>query len=118
MYVYYMYVHFYIFEHVNYTHIMFFQRLLQDHDRRVREATQQAFEQLILKVRKHLAPHLKSLMGHWLIAQCDVYSPAASASKVAFEKAFPPSKQPEALVFCKDEILIVSFPVCVNVLKF
>ncbi|XP_044298639.1 E3 ubiquitin-protein ligase listerin [Varanus komodoensis] len=78
-----------------------------DHDRRVREATQQAFEQLILKVKKHLAPHLRSLMGHWLIAQCDIYSPAASAAKVAFEKAFPPSKQPEALVFCKDEILSV-----------
>ncbi|XP_066476312.1 E3 ubiquitin-protein ligase listerin [Tiliqua scincoides] len=82
-------------------------KICTDHDRRVREATQQAFEQLILKVRKHLAPHLKSLMGHWLIAQCDVYSPAASAAKVAFENAFPPSKQPEALVFCKDEILTV-----------
>ncbi|NXP79091.1 LTN1 ligase, partial [Ramphastos sulfuratus] len=78
-----------------------------DHDRRVREATQQSFEQLILKVKKHLAPYLKSIMGHWLIAQCDTYSPAASASKVAFEKAFPSSKQPEALVFCKDEILNV-----------
>ncbi|KAJ7320504.1 hypothetical protein JRQ81_020015 [Phrynocephalus forsythii] len=78
-----------------------------DHDRRVREATQQAFEQLILKVRKHLAPHLRSIMGYWLIAQCDTYSPAASAAKVAFEKAFPPSKQPEALIFCKDEILNV-----------
>ncbi|XP_053165483.1 E3 ubiquitin-protein ligase listerin [Hemicordylus capensis] len=78
-----------------------------DHDRRVREATQQAFEQLILKVKKHLAPHLKNLMGYWLIAQCDIYSPAASAAKEAFEKAFPPSKQPEALVFCKDEILNV-----------
>ncbi|XP_060090344.1 E3 ubiquitin-protein ligase listerin isoform X2 [Heteronotia binoei] len=78
-----------------------------DHDRRVREATQQAFEQLILKVKKNLAPHLKSLMGYWLIAQCDTYSPAASAAKVAFEKAFPPSKQPEALIFCKSEILNV-----------
>ncbi|XP_061483857.1 E3 ubiquitin-protein ligase listerin isoform X2 [Rhineura floridana] len=78
-----------------------------DHDRRVREATQQAFEQLILKVKKHLAPHLRSLMGYWLIAQCDTYSPAASAAKVAFEKAFPPGKQPEALIFCKDEILMV-----------
>ncbi|KAK9402169.1 E3 ubiquitin-protein ligase listerin [Crotalus adamanteus] len=78
-----------------------------DHDRRVREATQQAFEQLILKVRKHLAPHLKNIMGYWLIAQCDIYSPAASAAKEAFEKAFPPSKQSEALVFCKDEILNV-----------
>lgn len=51
-------------------------------------------------------------MGYWLIAQCDIYSPAASAAKEAFEKAFPPSKQSEALVFCKDEILNVSFQVC------
>ncbi|XP_078514506.1 E3 ubiquitin-protein ligase listerin isoform X2 [Lissotriton helveticus] len=78
-----------------------------DHDRRVREATQQAFEQLILKVKKDLAPHLKSLMGYWLIAQCDTYMPAASAAKVAFEAAFPPNKQPEALAFCKEEILTV-----------
>ncbi|NXT79473.1 LTN1 ligase, partial [Zapornia atra] len=78
-----------------------------DHDRRVREATQQSFEQLILKVKKHLAPYLKNIMGYWLIAQCDTYSPAASAAKVAFEKAFPSSKQPEALAFCKDEILNV-----------
>ncbi|KAH0624881.1 hypothetical protein JD844_032757 [Phrynosoma platyrhinos] len=82
-------------------------KISADHDRRVREATQEAFEQLVLKVKKHLAPHLKSLMGYWLIAQCDIYPPAASAAKVAFEKAFPPSKQPEALVFCKDEILSV-----------
>ncbi|KAM6314161.1 E3 ubiquitin-protein ligase listerin isoform 2-T2 [Podargus strigoides] len=78
-----------------------------DHDRRVREATQQSFEQLILKVKKHLAPYLKSIMGYWLIAQCDTYSPAASSAKVAFETAFPSSKQPEALAFCKDEILNV-----------
>ncbi|KAM8975793.1 E3 ubiquitin-protein ligase listerin isoform 1-T1 [Pelodytes ibericus] len=80
-----------------------------DHDRRVREATQQAFEQLVLKVKKHLAPHLKSLMGFWLLAQCDIYSPAASAAIVAFEAAFPSHKQPEALSFCKEEILNVLF---------
>ncbi|MEE6468105.1 hypothetical protein FKM82_008163 [Ascaphus truei] len=80
-----------------------------DHDRRVREATQQAFEQLILKVKKHLAPHLKSLMGFWLISQCDTYAPAASAARVAFEAAFPAHKQPEALAFCKEEILNVLF---------
>lgn len=56
-------------------------------------------------------------MGYWLIAQCDTYSPAASAAKAAFETAFPPSKQPEALIFCKGEILDVSFPLCVTVLK-
>ncbi|OBS72005.1 hypothetical protein A6R68_13417 [Neotoma lepida] len=75
-----------------------------DHDRRVREATQQAFEKLILKVKKHLAPYLKSVMGYWLMAQCDTYPPAATAAKDAFEAAFPPSKQPEAIAFCKEEI--------------
>uniref|UniRef100_A0A8C4LP85 E3 ubiquitin-protein ligase listerin n=1 Tax=Equus asinus asinus TaxID=83772 RepID=A0A8C4LP85_EQUAS len=88
-----------------------FCKISLDHDRRVREATQQAFEKLILKVKKHLAPYLKSLMGYWLMAQCDTYTPAASAAKDAFEAAFPPSKQPEAIAFCKDEITI-----CQNVL--
>lgn len=80
----------------------------QDHDRRVREATQQAFEQLILKVKRNLAPYLKSIMGHWLIAQCDTYTPASSAANAAFQAAFPLNKQPEALSFCKDEVLSVS----------
>ncbi|KAJ8412537.1 hypothetical protein AAFF_G00128730 [Aldrovandia affinis] len=76
-----------------------------DHDRRVREATQQSFQQLILKVKRNLAPYLKSIMGYWLIAQCDTYSPAASAANLAFEAAFPLSKQAEALGFCKEEVL-------------
>lgn len=79
----------------------------QDHDRRIREATQQAFEQLVLKVRRSLAPFLKSLMGHWILSQCDTYTPAASAACQAFQAAFSPNKQPEALGFCKDEILNV-----------
>ncbi|PWA23009.1 hypothetical protein CCH79_00001849 [Gambusia affinis] len=78
-----------------------------DHDRRIREATQQAFEQLVLKVRRSLAPFLKSLMGHWILSQCDTYTPAASAACQAFQAAFSPAKQPEALSFCKDEILTV-----------
>ena len=47
-------------------------------------------------------------MGYCLMAQCDTYTPAASAAKDAFEAAFPPSKQPEAIAFCKDEITSVS----------
>jgi len=74
----------------------------------VREATQQAFEQLVLKVRRSLAPFLKSLMGHWLMAQCDTYVPAASAACLAFTAAFPQGKQAEALSFCREEILNVS----------
>lgn len=78
-----------------------------DHDRRIREATQQAFEQLVLKVRRSLAPFLKSLMGYWILSQCDTYTPAASAACQAFQAAFSPAKQPEALGFCKEEILNV-----------
>uniref|UniRef100_A0AAQ4R4P0 E3 ubiquitin-protein ligase listerin n=1 Tax=Gasterosteus aculeatus aculeatus TaxID=481459 RepID=A0AAQ4R4P0_GASAC len=78
-----------------------------DHDRRIREATQQAFEQLVLKVRRSLAPILKSLMGHWILSQCDTYTPAASAACQAFQAAFSPGKQPEAIGFCKDDILNV-----------
>ncbi|KAM6985180.1 LOW QUALITY PROTEIN: E3 ubiquitin-protein ligase listerin [Aplochiton taeniatus] len=82
-------------------------RISLDHDRRVREASQQAFEQLVLKVGRSLAPFLKSLMGHWLLAQCDTYPPAASAASQAFSAAFPPSKQGEAMGFCRDEVLTV-----------
>ena len=69
---------------------------------------QSAFNQLVLRVRRNLAPHLKSLMGCWLASQCDVYAPAASAAKAAFQNAFSPVKQTEALVYCKDDILLVS----------
>lgn len=89
-------------------HFCLHQYIHQDHDRRIREATQQAFEQLVLKVRRSLAPFLKSLMGHWILSQCDTYTPAASAACQAFQAAFSPTKQPEALSFCKDEILNVS----------
>lgn len=84
-----------------------FRHVYQDYDRRIREATHQAFEQLVLKVRRSLAPFLKSLMGHWILSQCDTYTPAASAACQAFQAAFTPAKQPEALSFCKDEILNV-----------
>lgn len=47
-------------------------------------------------------------MGHWILSQCDPYTPSASAACQAFQAAFSPSKQPEALIFCKDEILNVS----------
>lgn len=71
----------------------------------------------MLKVRRSLAPFLKSLMGHWILSQCDTYTPAASAAGRAFQAAFSPIKQPEALSFCKDEILNVSRCVSFSVEK-
>ncbi|XP_074644451.1 E3 ubiquitin-protein ligase listerin-like [Tubulanus polymorphus] len=82
-----------------------YNKLSTDNDRRVREATQLAFEQLILRVKRNLAPQLKPLMGCWLLAQCDAHAPAASAAVAAFDAAFPPNKQSEAVIFCKNEVL-------------
>ncbi|XP_007899350.1 E3 ubiquitin-protein ligase listerin [Callorhinchus milii] len=85
-----------------------------DHDRRIREAAQQAFELLVFQVKRNLAPYLKNIMGYWLISQCDTYTPAASAAKQAFQAAFPPPKQPEAMAFCKEEITNILYD---NIMK-
>ena len=68
----------------------------------MREAAQQAFSTLVTRVRRNLAPYLRSLMG-----QCDTYPTVASAAHTAFQAAFPPAKQTEAMVFCKDQVLEV-----------
>jgi len=70
--------------------------------------THKAFEQLIVQVGRDLARHLRSLMGPWLVAQCDSYGPAASAAVAAFRAAFSQSKQREAIVFCRMEVMAVS----------
>jgi len=75
----------------------------------VREATHKAFEQLVNQVGRSLARHLRSLMGPWLVAQCDSYTLAASAAVSAFSSAFSPDKQREAIAFCRVEVLAVSW---------
>ncbi|XP_056016029.1 E3 ubiquitin-protein ligase listerin-like isoform X2 [Ostrea edulis] len=74
-----------------------------DVDHRVRDVTQSAMNTLVLRMRKNLAPHLKNLMGAWLLSQCDTYPTVATAAQQAFQTAFPPAKQTDALVFCKQE---------------
>lgn len=67
----------------------------------MREATQEAMIQLVKRVGRNLAPHLKSLMGVWLCAQFDSYATVASAAQHAFKAAFSEAKQNEALMFCR-----------------
>lgn len=63
---------------------------------------------LVKHVRRNLAPYLRSLMGAWLLSQCDTYPTVASAAISAFSDAFPPVKQTDAFVFCKENCLEVS----------
>jgi hypothetical protein len=73
----------------------------------VREAAQQAMSTLVSRVRRNLAPYLRNLMGAWLLSQCDTYPTVASSAQAAFQDAFPPVKQTEALMFCKESVLEV-----------
>ena len=86
---------------------VYFPSFNQDHERRVREASQQVLHQLCIRLRRDLAPHLRSLMAAWLLAQCDPYAPCASEAQAAFQDAFPPAKQGDALDYCKNEVFTV-----------
>ncbi|XP_076317410.1 E3 ubiquitin-protein ligase listerin [Tachypleus tridentatus] len=79
-------------------------KLAVDCDRRVREATHYAHECLVSRARRNLAPHLKSIMGVWVVTQCDPHAPAASAAQASFRCAFPKAKQSEAVMYCLNEI--------------
>ncbi|XP_052088236.1 E3 ubiquitin-protein ligase listerin-like [Mytilus californianus] len=81
-----------------------YNKVALDVDHKVRECTQQSMNTLVLRVRKNLAPYLKSLMGSWLLCQCDTYPTVSTAAQQAFQTAFPPAKQTDALVFCKSVV--------------
>eukprot|EP01027_Heterolobosea_sp_BB2_P007515 GEZU01011178.1.p1 GENE.GEZU01011178.1~~GEZU01011178.1.p1 ORF type:complete len:324 (-),score=61.70 GEZU01011178.1:41-1012(-) len=81
-------------------------KLSLDPDRRVREKTYQVFTTILeVIVKKHLAPHLKSIMGVWLCAINDTEREVRAAAKQAFDTAFARNKQLDAIQFCADEIL-------------
>lgn len=62
----------------------FYYVLATDVDNRVREAVHKTHHQLILKVKRNIAPYLKQLMAPWFTSQYDTYPPAASAASQAF----------------------------------
>ena len=73
----------------------------------MREHAQIAFEQLITQCHRDIAPHLKSLMPHWLMAQNDTYALVASSAKKALYTAFNDDKHKEAMAFCRTEVMQV-----------
>lgn len=91
-------------------HVAQTQISLQDVDHRVREATQQAMEQLVLRVGRNLAPHLRYVIGPWLCAQYDTYALVASSGKKSFQAAFSEEKQAGVIKFCRKEL----FEVCLQ----
>ncbi|RNA12496.1 E3 ubiquitin- ligase listerin [Brachionus plicatilis] len=82
-----------------------FTKLSIENDRKIRELCQQTHEKLCAKVNKHLAPHIKTIMPFWLIAQCDSHLTAARIAESSFKSMFNEQKQPEVIYFCRDEIM-------------
>uniref|UniRef100_A0A8D9BRD6 E3 ubiquitin-protein ligase listerin n=1 Tax=Cacopsylla melanoneura TaxID=428564 RepID=A0A8D9BRD6_9HEMI len=75
-----------------------------DIENRVREATQSAHKCIVTRVKRNIAPHLKHLIGPWIVSQFDTYPPAASIAKNSFEDVFPPLKRNEVFSFCKEDL--------------
>ena len=63
---------------------------------------------LVKKAGRNVAPYLKTMMGPWLLNQCDTYPTVASSAQLAFSNSFSPHKQKDAWSFCKDNIIEVS----------
>ena len=82
--------------------------ITQDVDYKVREATQQAMEQLVLRVGRNLAPHLRYIIGPWLCTQFDTYAVVASSARKSFHAAFSEEKQTDVIMFCRKDL----FEVC------
>lgn len=83
--------------------------LALDAEHKVREAAHIAQKSVALKAKRNLAPYLKQLIGPWFTSQYDNYAPAASAAQLSFQEAFPPTKLPEVIAFCQEEILSYIF---------
>jgi hypothetical protein len=79
----------------------------KDNDRKIRELCQQTHEKFCLKVNKSIAPHLKTIMPYWILAQSDTHLNASRIAENLFKSIFNEQKQPEAVYMSKDEILNV-----------
>lgn len=89
-------------------------KLSLDSDRKIRELCQQTHEKLCLKVHKSIAPHLKTIMPYWILAQSDVYESASTKAQLSFKNVFSPQKQPEVINYAKQEIFKEIYEYLIN----
>ncbi|KAG9300709.1 hypothetical protein G9A89_023507 [Geosiphon pyriformis] len=80
-------------------------RLAIDVDRRIRLATNSCHLLIVSKIKKRLAPHLKEIIGVWVISFFDQSKDVARIALESFQAAFPFEKHNEVLVFGQAEIL-------------
>ena len=61
-----------------------------------------------LAAKKHLGPHVRSIMGSWVSGMCDPHLLTATMAKGAFTAVFTPDKQKEVYKFTLKDIVTVS----------
>ncbi|KAI5633879.1 hypothetical protein NE865_13386 [Phthorimaea operculella] len=83
----------------------FYKILTVDPDRKVRELTQVCHGTIVGICGRQVAPQLKALLPSWLAAQHDEHAPARSRAQLTLRSTFPENKLPDAISFCKTEIL-------------
>ncbi|ORY91172.1 hypothetical protein BCR43DRAFT_446828 [Syncephalastrum racemosum] len=74
-------------------------------DRRVRLAANSVHDLMARHAKKKLAPHLKELIGAWMISQFDQSKDVARMAQQSFCHAFSEDKRLGVLQFCQKEIL-------------
>ncbi|XP_064071487.1 E3 ubiquitin-protein ligase listerin [Vanessa tameamea] len=83
----------------------FYQTLIIDSDRRVREAAQLCHGTLVSASGRRAAPQLRRLLPAWLLARHDDHAPVSAQAHAQLKMTFPESKLGEAISFCKSEIM-------------
>ncbi|XP_046963350.1 E3 ubiquitin-protein ligase listerin [Vanessa cardui] len=83
----------------------FYQTLIIDSDRRVREAAQLCHGALLAASGRRAAPQLRRLLPAWLLARHDDHAPVSAQAHAQLKSTFPESKLGEAISFCKSEII-------------
>ncbi len=86
-----------------------YRRLSLDPSRAVRSEAAATLSTFVTVAGKATAPHLRSLMGPWWLAQQDPYAEAAMQSRAAFAAAFSGSasrRQLEVLLHCRSQLVM------------
>ncbi|KAI7862837.1 hypothetical protein BDF14DRAFT_1735151 [Spinellus fusiger] len=85
--------------------VLLYTKLTIEVDRRVRVVANTIHGLVTKNAGKKLAPHLKDLMGPWMITQFDQSRDVAGIAKTSFETVFSEEKRTGVLVFSQENIL-------------
>ncbi|KAK5577128.1 hypothetical protein RB653_002066 [Dictyostelium firmibasis] len=82
-----------------------YKRLVNDDDRNVRDLASQCLGSIGSRIGKHLGPHVKSLLGPWILAVCDQNDQSINYALASFQNIFPEKKRNDVFKFGHDDAL-------------